>query len=277
MTDRAIRPSRMRLVHQRRRRAAVEQDPAVGLEAVPGDRLARACRRGRRCATDAKCGRIEERADGGRTGRGRGGHGAMVATRRAQRSRSPASTRPRPVLGRRERARPAGVEGARRLEREVQVDDERARRPGRRRGPRPSPCPAGSGRRRTSRCRWSRRGTAGTGRPRSRASRTARAAADGQRRRTAHPVERERRRRRCWAGDGASASRGRAGVGRRPRRPTRRTGAGRRTASGARRKPSRSAAGTGDWGWPRYSASRSARQRSSGGGVRRGDARGTSA
>ena len=39
-----------------------------------------------------------------------------------------------PVLGRRQRARPARIERARRLEREVEVDDERAPRPGRRRG-----------------------------------------------------------------------------------------------------------------------------------------------
>ena len=63
------------------------------------------------------------------------------------------------VLGWCQRARPARVEGARRLEREVEVEDRACRRPDRRRGPRSWRHRRGSGRRRRSRCRWSRRGT----------------------------------------------------------------------------------------------------------------------
>ena len=179
-----------------------------------------------------------------------------------QRSRSPASiARVEPVRRRRERARPAGVEGARRVEGEVEVEDQRPGRRRRRRGRRSSPCRAGSGRRRTSRCRSWRRGRAGTGRRHSRASRTRRATP--RRRGVAATRARRSGRPACPRRCSGGRSRGR-------RRTTGRPGAGSTLDleaeagivwpvawRGTRRGPP---GGTGDWGWLRNRCSRSAHQ-----------------
>ena len=79
-----------------------------------------------------------------------------------------------PVLRRGQRTGPARIEGARRLEREVEVEDQRPPRlgPARRRDRRSWRRRRGSDRRRRSRRRSSRRETAGTGHRRSRPSRT---------------------------------------------------------------------------------------------------------